>query len=108
MEHAFKLFDAIKHDNKVMINPPNMTHNIFNIDVDFVFPLKRFVRTIDEQDNLDKNEKFDTKDKEKNNNNRIETEIGEIPHLKPTAFEYFNRNKQLPHIIKLNSFKKRL
>ena len=105
VEHAFKLFEAIKHDSKVMINPPNMTHNVFNLDMDFVFPLKRFVRTIDEQDRQLKEEKMGVKD------HKFEifgSKIGEIPNLKPNTLSMVNKDKEMPVLDKLKTFKKRI
>ena len=50
VEHSYKLFEAVKNDNKVIVNPPNMTHNDFNLDTDLLVPLKKFVKNIDEHD----------------------------------------------------------
>lgn len=43
VSHSEKLFKVIKHEDKVLIKPPHMTHNDFRIESDFIFPLKKFV-----------------------------------------------------------------
>ena len=49
VHHSFKLFESIKHEDKVLVNPPLMTHNNFDIYVDFIEPLIKFVSKINYQ-----------------------------------------------------------
>lgn len=104
VEHSFKLFQAIKHENKVMLNPPNMTHNIFNLDTDFVLPLKKFTRTIDEQERQFKEDKLSSSIKLLKLGGQ-DSQIGDLPQLKPGIFGTMDKEKLLPLLDRLKIFK---
>lgn len=98
MEHAFRLFNAIKHDQKVMINPPNMTHNNFALDTDFVLPLKKFVRSLDDQDKSIKEENMALSTKD--------SKLWVAPQHQTNAFGFNTKGTLLPDLSKLIVFKR--
>ena len=49
VHHSYKLFESVKHEDKVLVNPVLMTHNNFDIYCDFVEPLIKFVSKINYQ-----------------------------------------------------------